>query len=92
MNRGEGKIAWPTYLHACMLGDTHALHIDARMQVCSPQVHIGARMRVFVQFSTFRSMHACMDRNIDELQRFFESERSRSVLSGDTLPSTWLIA
>ena len=32
------------------------------------------------------------DRNIDELQRFFESERSRSVLSGDTLPSTWLIA
>ena len=38
-------------------------------------------------------IHACMQvRNTDELQRFFESERSRSVLSGDTLPSTWLIA
>ena len=59
MNRGEGKIAWPTYLHACMRGDKHAANIDARMQVCSPQVPVGARMRVFVQFSTFRSMHAC---------------------------------
>ena len=92
MNRGEGKIAWPTYLHACMRRNRQTRNIHARMQVCSPQVPVGARMQVSGQISPFRSMHACRFGNTDELQRFFESERSRSVLSGDTLPSTWLIA
>ena len=81
-----------TYLHACMLRRTPPANIDARMQVCSQYVPVGARMQALAHAAVFRSMHACMDRNSDELQRFFESERSRSVLSGDTLPSTWLIA
>ena len=59
MNRGEGKIAWPTYLHARMRANRQSVNIDARMQVCSPQVPIGARMRVFAEISVFRSMHAC---------------------------------
>ena len=88
--RGQNRVnyipacvhAWerPRLAHTC----THAGMIAFCSSRCT---HAGVRAIAHV------TIHACMQvSNTEGLQRFFESERSRSVLSGDTLPSTWLIA
>ena len=88
--RGQNRVNYiPACVHAWEQSRlahrcTHAGMLASGSSRCT---HAGVRAIGNV------TIHACMQvSNTEGLQRFFESERSRSVLSGDTLPSTWLIA